>query len=180
MIKATEIVDQQSTMSVMSYLGIKVPEQSTEAIDEWVRIRHQITVLEAKRREIESMATAQLSDLLAMQGKQKGTGYEVDNHLVVLKYRNVTPKPEAIDGLEAIDHDIEQRSKFLHETDSEMKCLAAKINVYRDCLSILQQQYNDLLTGDMVLACLVAEREKLIASAMVEKPVLELREIKSK
>jgi hypothetical protein len=175
-----EAVDQSTTLDVLSFLGIEVPEQSTEAIDEWVQVRHQITVLEAKRREIESMAVAQLQDLLEMQGKQKGTAYEVDNHLVILKSRKVAPKPEQIDGLAAIDHEIEERSKFIHQTNTEIKFYVGRIRELEESLSVLQSQYNEALSQDEDLASLVKEREDLIASATVEKPVLELREIKSK
>lgn len=149
----------------------------TETLDQWVSVRFQIEALEAKRREIQPLAIAQLKDLLEAQGKEKGTGYEINGHQVILKTRKSTPKLEEIDGVDAINFELEQEIKSLHNCP-RVKAILTRVAELQQELETLREEYEPLVTSDKTVA-LQKELDDLVKANTKETEVLELRQIRS-
>lgn len=168
-----------SAPKFLEVLGVEETIQApiTETLDQWVSVRFQIEALEAKRREIQPMAIEQLKDLLEAQGKEKGTGYEISGHQVILKTRKSTPKLEDIDGAEAINFELEQEIKSLQE-QPRVKEILARVAELQSELETLQAEYLPLVTSPKTVE-LRKEMEQLVKANTRETEVLELRQIRN-
>jgi hypothetical protein len=147
-----------------------VSTQTQLVLDLYANLRWQIACLEAKLKEIEPMAIAQVLDIIgngkAANGKQ--IVYRTDPADITLQLRADKPKPEDHPDLECLKETIEI------EAEKAQRQNAQKIAKVKKEIMVLEAHLVGLMQTDDGLKY-VTEYEEKIRELTLKKPILSVR-----